>query len=201
MQKLFFSLTVLLCLIGAGLLGYYQLNHQRSSLSTQASMVLPNVPIGGDFVLTDQNGTERSLKDFQGKLILAYFGYTYCPDFCPTELHNLSDVLKLLGSKVAHVQPLFISVDPDRDTQDLLKTYMTHYHPSFLALRGTKEQSEKVMKDFRVYANKVLDEASTDYVLDHTTFVYLMGKDGKMLTMFRYGTPATEIARTIKANL
>lgn len=201
MQNVLFLLTVLLCLTGAGLWGWYQVNHTSQQASNQAEMVLPNIPLGGDFTLTDQEGTSRSLKDFNGKLVLMYFGYTYCPDFCPTELHNLSDALKLLGTRVQNVQPLFISVDPDRDTQSLLKTYMEHYHPAFLALRGTREQTDQIMKNYRVYANKVIDESASDYVLDHTTFVYLLGRDGKIITMFNYGTPSTQIAKTIKDHL
>lgn len=201
MQKILYILTVFLCLTGAVLWGWYQVNSTKTASKPVGELVMPDVPIGGDFTLSDQHGTERTLKEFEGKLLLIYFGYTYCPDFCPTELHNLSDALKLLGQRVNQVQPLFISVDPERDTQELLKTYMEHYHPAFLALRGTKEQTDMIMKDYRVYANKVMDESASDYVLDHTTFVYLLGRDGKIITMFHFGTPATQIAKTIKAHL
>ncbi len=155
--------------------------------------------IGGAFTLTDQNGERVSDADFRGKYMLIYFGYTYCPDVCPTELQVMSAALDEIGPAAQKVQPLFITVDPERDTAAQLSDYMGNFHEAFLGLTGTPEEIAKAAKAYRVYYEKVEDSSSTvGYLMDHSSFVYLMGPDGKFIKVFSYGTSPDDMARGIE---
>ena len=154
--------------------------------------------VGGPFTLVDQDGKTRTDAEFRGKLMLIYFGYTYCPDVCPTELQTMSDALDALGDKAVSVQPIFVTVDPERDTPSVVKDYVSHFHPSFIGLTGTQQQIEAATKAYRVYAAKVpAKDGGNDYLMDHTGLVYLMGVDGKYLANFVPQTTSHEMARTI----
>jgi cytochrome oxidase Cu insertion factor (SCO1/SenC/PrrC family) len=157
--------------------------------------------VGGPFVLIDQNGVERRDSDFRGKLVLVYFGYTFCPDACPTTLQEISEALDLLGDKAAKVQPLFISIDPARDTQEQLKSYAANFHPSLLLLTGSPEALKKAEQEYHVYVAKVPQAGADDYLIDHTSIVYLMGRDGRFLGQFPTGLPPKVIAATIERYL
>lgn len=151
--------------------------------------------IGGPFALTDQNGTVRHDTDFHGKLALVYFGYTYCPDACPTALHAMSEALDQLGDKQTDVQPIFITIDPARDTQAQLKLYVANFHPRLIALTGTPEQIAAVAKEYHVYYQKVDQGGGDDYLMDHSSIIYLMGRDGRYVAHFRStDTPAAMAA-------
>jgi protein SCO1/2 len=154
--------------------------------------------IGGPFSLTDQNGKTRTDAEFRGKLMLVYFGYTYCPDFCPTELNTISEAMGLLGADAARVQPIFITIDPERDTVQQMKLYAESFDPRLIALTGTAEQIAVVAKGYRVYYAKAPGAKGDDYLMDHSTFIYLMGPDGAYLTHFRYGMTAKDMADGIR---
>ena len=141
------------------------------------------VAIGGDFTLVDQNGVTRHSEDFRGKLMLVYFGYTYCPDACPTALQDISRAVDLLGAKGEAVQPIFVTVDPARDTVEQMKLYASNFHPRLIALTGTPEQVAAAAKAYRVYYKKVPTKDG-DYTMDHTAIVYLMDKNGQFVAPF-----------------
>jgi protein SCO1 len=155
--------------------------------------------VGGPFTLTDQDGTTRTDGDFRGEFMLVYFGYTYCPDLCPTQLQDISDALKALGDKARTVQPIFITIDPERDSAATMKQYVSHFSPRLIGLTGTPEQVAAVAKAYRVYYAKVPAKGGgkDDYLMDHSGLVYLIGPDGRYLTHFPPQTPAAQMAKTI----
>jgi cytochrome oxidase Cu insertion factor (SCO1/SenC/PrrC family) len=142
--------------------------------------------IGGPFTLIAGDGQKLSDRDFQGKWLLTYFGYTNCPDICPTTLADISETLKLLGPLASSVQPLFITIDPERDTPDAVATFVHAFDDRIVGLTGTPAQIAAVAKEYRVYyaKNPPNPAEGTSYAMDHTAFVYVMGPDGKYLTLF-----------------
>jgi cytochrome oxidase Cu insertion factor (SCO1/SenC/PrrC family) len=158
------------------------------------------VAIGGDFTLTDQNGAARHAADFRGKLMLVYFAYTYCPDVCPTELQTMSEAIDLLGAKGDEVQPIFITIDPERDTVEQIKDYAANFHPRLVALTGSAEQIAAVARAYRVYYQKV-KQADGNYLMDHSAVVYLMARDGSYLAHFGAENDAAQMAAAIAKKL
>ncbi len=161
----------------------------------------PAVPVGGPFALIDQNGTVRHDTDFRGELMLVYFGYTYCPDACPAALQMMSAALDELGDGAKDIQPIFISVDPERDTVAQMKLYASNFHPRLLALTGTPEQTAAAARAYRIYVEKVKQPGSEDYLVDHSSFIFLMGRDGRLLTYFPSDVTADAMAAAIKKYL
>lgn len=159
------------------------------------------VQIGGPFTLTDQNGVVRHDTDFRGELMLVYFGYTYCPDACPTALQTMTNALDALGDKGKEVQPIFITVDPERDTVAQMKLYASNFHPRLLALTGTVEQTTAAARAYRVYFQKVKQSGQDDYLVDHSSFIFLMGRDGHYLAHFGPDVTADAMAAAIKKYL
>lgn len=164
--------------------------------------------VGGPFTLVDQTGKTVTDKDYQGKYMLIYFGFTFCPDVCPTELQVISGALEQLGDKAAKVQPIFISVDPDRDTPQVLAKYVKQFDPRLVGLTGSAEQIAAVAKAYRVYYEKVKDEHAGgaksddgDYSVDHSSVAYLMGPNGEFLTFFPPGVSPEEMAKKIRSYL
>lgn len=151
-----------------------------------------------DFALTDHNGQPRSIRDFAGKVVVVFFGFTQCPDVCPTAMAELAEVRRTLGKDGERVQGLFITVDPERDTPEVLKAYMTNFDPSFLALRGTPEQLATVAKDFKVYYKKVEGKTSTSYSMDHSAGSFVYDTQGRIRLYTRYGTGAQALADDIR---
>jgi protein SCO1/2 len=151
-----------------------------------------------DFTLTDHNGQARSVKDFAGKVVVMFFGYTQCPDVCPTSMAELVEVKKLLGKDGDRVQGLFVTVDPQRDTPEVLKAYMGNFDPTFLALYTSPENLEKIAKDFKVYYKKVDGKTPTSYTMDHSAGSYVYDAQGKLRLFTRYGTGAAPLASDIK---
>lgn len=147
-----------------------------------------------DFKLTDHNGQVRSLQDFRGKVVMVFFGYTQCPDVCPTSMQELAEVKKLLGSNGDKFQGIFITVDPERDTQELLKAYMANFDPSFLALRGSPEQIAAIAKDFKVYYKRVDGKTPTSYTMDHSAGSYAYDPQGRLRLYNRYASGAANLA-------
>ena len=121
-----------------------------------------------DIPLTDHNGQKRSLQDFRGKVVVVFFGYTQCPDVCPTSMQELVEVKQMLGKDGDRLQGIFVTVDPERDKPEMLKAYMANFDPSFLALSGTPEQTAAVAKDFKIYYKKVDGKTPTSYTMDHS---------------------------------
>jgi protein SCO1 len=162
---------------------------------------LAGVPIGGPFALTDQNGILRRDSKFKGELMLVYFGYTFCPDACPAELNTMSAALDKIGDRAREVQPIFISVDPARDTVVQMKLYASNFTPRLLALTGTRDQVAAAARAYRVFFQKATSENGDDYAVDHSAFVYLMGRDGRYLGHFGPDVTAEQMAAAIKKYL
>jgi protein SCO1/2 len=156
--------------------------------------------VGGPFNLVDQNGRVVSDQDFNGKPFIVFFGFTNCPDICPTTLFEMSEVLKRLGPDAEKTAALFISVDPERDTPDKLKDYLSSFHPRIFGLTGTPEAVAAVEKEYRVYAKKV-PLKDGDYTMDHTAVIYLMGKDGRFVAPFNLQKSADEAASDLRRSL
>ena len=162
----------------------------------RAASVTGTALVGGPFSLTDQNGRRVTDADFSGKLMLIYFGYTFCPDVCPTELLDMSQAIDALGKDGDQVQPIFITVDPERDTQAAMKNFLVNFHPRMLGLTGTAEEVQAAAKAYRVYYAKARG-AERDYLVDHTSIVYLMDRQGKYLTHFNANTRGDAMAAAI----
>lgn len=157
-------------------------------------------PIGGPFTLTDQQGRTVSDGDFRGKLMLVYFGYSFCPDVCPTTLNEMMKVYAGLSpEQQSQIAPIFITVDPARDTADQMNQYVSSFSPALIGLTGTPEQIAAAERGYHVYARKSGSEPN--YTMDHTSIIYLMGKDGKFLRHFNGDAPAEEIAGGLKTAL
>jgi protein SCO1/2 len=151
-----------------------------------------------DFALTDHNGQARTLKDFAGKVVVMFFGYTQCPDVCPTSMLELVEVKKLLGKQGERVQGLFVTVDPARDTPEVLKAYMENFDPTLLALYTTPEKLMSLTKDYKVYYKKVDGPTPTSYSMDHSAGSYVYDTQGKLRLYTRYGSGAALLAGDIK---
>ncbi len=154
--------------------------------------------IGGAFELVDQNGKPFTEKDLKGKYSLIYFGYTYCPDVCPTELQTMTQALEMLGPLAKKIRPVMISVDPERDKPEVLKEYLTNFYPGFVGLTGTPEQVRKAGQAYRVFYRKTDEKSASDYLMDHSSIVYLMDPEGRYLKHFAYGTPPEKMAEGIR---
>jgi len=157
--------------------------------------------IGGDFTLTNQNGKTVNDVDFRGKFMLVFFGFTNCPEVCPTGLLTITQVMESLGKKGEKIAPVFITIDPERDTPEQIANYLSNFHPSLTGLTGTLEQVKSVVKVYRVYSSKVEDETSDEYTMNHSSFVYLMDKNGQYLTHFPHDEDPAKMAAKIKTYL
>jgi protein SCO1/2 len=151
-----------------------------------------------DFPLPDHNGQRRSIKDFAGKVTIVFFGYTQCPDVCPTSMAELAEVKKLLGKDGDKLQGIFITVDPQRDTAELLKAYMANFDPSFLALIPTPEKLAAVAKDFKIYYKRVEGQTPTSYTMDHSAGSYTYDTQGRLRLYNRYGSGAAALAADVQ---
>ena len=151
-----------------------------------------------DFQLPDADGKVRSLQDFRGKAVVVFFGYTQCPDVCPTTLAEIAQAKQLLGPDGEKVQGVFITVDPERDTPEVLKAYMASFGPDFIALRGTPEQTAAVARDFKVYFKKVEGKAPGNYTLDHSAASFVYDPQGRLRLYARYGSGPQALANDLK---
>jgi protein SCO1 len=148
--------------------------------------------------LPDQNGQVRKLKDFSGKLVVVFFGYTQCPDVCPTTMQELAEVKRLLGPDGDKLQAVFVTVDPERDTAELLKAYVENFDASFVALRPTQEQLPAIAKEFKIYFKRVEGKTPTSYTMDHSAGSYIFDTQGRVRLFSRYGTGALALADDFK---
>jgi cytochrome oxidase Cu insertion factor (SCO1/SenC/PrrC family) len=174
---------------------------EPSAAALIAALLEGREPIGGPFDLLDHGGQRRTDADFRGKFVLLYFGYTHCPDVCPTELQSLSLALDLLGPAGDSVQPLFITIDPERDTPSHLADYVTAFHPRLVALTGPGPAVRKVALAYKVYFARNSAAHRGDYALDHTGFIYLVGKDGRYLGFLPPGSSPEQIVEVVRPRL
>lgn len=158
--------------------------------------------VGGPFTLTDHTGKRVSETDFAGRYMLVYFGFTYCPDACPAGLQLIGETMERLGAKARQVVPIFITVDPERDTVAQMSAYVANFHPQLVGLTGTLEEITDAARAYRVYFAKVEDDSSGDgYSVDHTSIIYLMDRTGAYVTHFRHGMTSEEMAKRILQNV
>ena len=160
-----------------------------------------NVSIGGPFKLTDHTGAQMTDEALRGNYALIYFGYTFCPDVCPTELGKIAVAIDELGADGARVTPIMITIDPERDTPQVLAEYVSLFHDRLIGLTGGKAEIKEIAQKYRVFYRRFEDPNFTFYLLDHTSFVYLIGPKGSVLSMFRYGTPPKEMADAIRQHM
>lgn len=151
-----------------------------------------------DFPLPDADGRMRSIRDFQGKAVVVFFGYTQCPDVCPVTLTEIAEAKKLLGADGAKVQGVLITVDPERDKPELLKAYVANFGPDFIALRGTPEQTAQVAKDFKVFFRRVEGKAPGTYFMEHSAASFVYDPQGRLRLYSRYGSGAQALADDLK---
>ena len=186
------ALVVLLAVLGA--VGWRLLVPQGGAGGTAL--------VGGPFTLTDQAGNQVTEADFEGRFMLIYFGYTYCPDFCPMSLSTMVQALDLLTPEEAEqVVPIMITIDPARDTVAQLADYVPLFSPRLVGLTGTEDQVTAAAKAYRVYFNKVEQDQPDAYLMDHSTFIYLMGPDGEYRRHFGANAPPEELAEGLRAEL
>ena len=164
------------------------------------SKVAQPAAIGGPFQLTDQNGKTVTDRDLKGKPTLIFFGYTHCPDVCPTSLFEISEVMRALGKDADRVNAVFMSVDPERDTPAIMKDYLSSFDPHLEGLSGDPAEVEKVIKSYRVYAKKIPGKDG-DYTMDHTALIYLMDREGRFVSPFNLKRTPEEAAADLKRYL
>ncbi|PCI33181.1 MAG: SCO family protein [Alphaproteobacteria bacterium] len=202
MSKYKFILVLLVILAGlcAVFLMFY--GPDRNKTTTRTAEQNTKALIGGPFSLVDHHGKNVTEKDFRGKYMLIYFGYTYCPDICPMELQIMSDALdRVPGHVLKDIVPVFISVDPDRDTVEVLSQYVPAFHEKMVGLTGTTDQIKAVKKTWRVYAAKEKTEEGADpdsYLVSHTSYIYLMDRTGEYVTHFKSQTDPEMMARRLE---
>jgi protein SCO1/2 len=153
---------------------------------------------GREFALSDPDGKIRHLADYKGKVVVIFFGYTQCPDICPTTLSTLAQVMKLLGEDADRVQVVFVTVDPERDSAALLGKYVPAFHPGFLGLRGDADTTRQVMQEFRVFAQKAPGPSPGQYSVDHSTNSYVFDPRGRLRLIVGHGTAAAAIAADLR---
>jgi protein SCO1/2 len=184
-------LLFLVGLIGLGV-GFFVFKPPQTQVSTSAL-------VGGSFALTDQNGAAVTDATLKGKPFLVFFGFTHCPDICPTKLFEMSQALNVVEKDVPDIEALFISVDPERDTPEVMKRYVSSFSPRIKGLTGDQAQVDAAVKAYRAYAKKVPTDSG--YTMDHTSIVYLMGRNGEFVTSLDMTKPDTEIAAQIRSKL
>lgn len=168
--------------------------------SARAGDALP-LGIGGDFVLTDQNGTPRDSRDFRGRPMLVYFGYASCPHSCGMALNTISAALDELGPDANAVTALFVSIDPEHDTPARLAAFLGNFHPSIVGLTGSGQEVERVRREFRIAATRVADPGRFERLYEHSTFIYLMGAQGELQSILPPVLPPQRIAAILRSRL
>jgi cytochrome oxidase Cu insertion factor (SCO1/SenC/PrrC family) len=178
-----------------------QSTQERAAAQLMDDLMYGRGTVGGPFSLTDQTGRRRNDTEFRGKLLIIYFGYTYCPDVCPTELQQIGLAVEHLGDVGSAVQPLFITIDPARDTPKVLAQYVPSFHPRLLGLTGTSDEIAAVAQEFKVVYTKYQPSDGGPYLIDHTGFVYIVDRSGKYRGFFPPGTPEDRMREMIKTIL
>ncbi len=194
MKKLF-AVSALALSMALGLAGCDKLATKPASFQNTD---VTGLQYAQDFALTDHNGKARTLADFKGKVVVMFFGYTQCPDVCPTTMAEMATVMKELGPQAEQVQVLFVTVDPERDTQALLAQYVPAFDQRFLGLYGDAAATAKVAKEFKVFYAKVPGKQPGSYSMDHTAGSYVFDKSGKVRLFLRHGQGAAPIVHDLK---
>lgn len=203
-------LSLVALIIGAGV-AYYQIQFQSARVMNKGENTktkpapVAGLEIGGPFSLTGHTGRDVSEKTYDGQYKLIYFGFTYCPAICPTELQKISRVISALEKKkpaiADKIQPLFITVDPGRDTVAVMKDYVSLFHPRLVGLTGTQPQIDFITKSYRIFARKVDDPEQQDYTMDHSSYLYLMGPDNTLVSIYRMDDDADHVYNDILARV
>jgi len=191
--------AIVACLAASGALWLWTSGMNVAQLGSAG--ISASVAVGGPFSLVDEHGQPVTDQTYRGRWMLVYFGYTFCPDVCPTELQTIAAALDKLGPQGKTVVPLFITVDPERDTPGALANYVKLFDDRLVGLTGSPEQIASVARAYRVYYAKVTPKDSTTYLMDHSSFIYLMGPDGKLRALFRPGESAQELADGVRARM
>jgi len=180
--------------------GFSVAAEQPSAAQMMEDLMYGRGSVGGPFTLTDQTGRQRRDTEFRGKLMIVYFGYTYCPDVCPTDLMAITQALDALGPAAESVQPVFITVDPERDTK-VLADYVAAFHHSFVGLTGSPEEIRAVANSYKAFYAKVPDERGGGYSIDHAGVIYLMGRNGEYLGFMPPQTNPDRLTEVLRKNL
>jgi cytochrome oxidase Cu insertion factor (SCO1/SenC/PrrC family) len=191
------ALFVIASLFGCGLAAAAD---QLSAAQMMDDLMYGRGSVGGPFTLTDQTGKQRSDTEFRGKLMIVYFGYTYCPDVCPTDLMAITQALDALGPAAENVRPIFITIDPERDTK-VLADYVSAFHHSLVGLTGSPEEIRKVANAYKAFYVKVQDERGGEYSIDHSGVIYLMGRNGEYLGFMPPQTNPDRLTEVLRRNL
>jgi protein SCO1/2 len=157
-------------------------------------------PVGGPFTLTDSAGRRVSLADFRGRLVLLYFGYLNCPDVCPSDMAAIAEALRGLEASAKGVQPVFVTLDPERDAPAVIREYATAFHPGFVALTGSVDEVRAVATRFKVFFEKVPAKGG-GYAIDHTAYTFLLDREGRFVILFPPGTPAERMLEMLREHL
>jgi len=194
-KKTLLAILAIALVLGIGLTYRLMMMGTETKSSGSAS-------IGGPFELVNQDGETVTQDDFAGKYMLTYFGYTFCPDVCPTELQVMGTALDMMPQDIAdEITPVFFTVDPQRDTVEAIAEYVPYFHERMVGLTGTVEQTTAAAKAFRVYYAKTIPEGEPEdtdsYLMDHSSFVYLMDRDGQFVRHFNYGTSPEDMAKGV----
>ena len=202
--------SVLALIIGLGV-AYWQISSQDARVLRSSSRVMTEadkpkpiagLEIGGPFTLVNHNGEKVTETTYSDSYKLIYFGFTYCPAICPTELQKMRQVMNGIPEDMAaKIQPLFITIDPERDTVPVMKDYVSLFHPRLIGLTGTVPQIEMVKKDYRIFASKVPTDDGDDYTMEHSSFTYLMSPDGHLLGMYRLKDTADDMVKDIQSKI
>lgn len=191
-------LAALVVIAVAAWIAWHSISGTKPAAGTaNPAAVAATVNIGGPFRLTDHRGNRVTEASFRGRYMLIYFGYGFCLDVCPAELATMAAALDRLGDEAESVQPIFITVDPARDTPEFLREYVARFHPRLTGLTGSPDEIAAAAKVYMVYYARAKSADNSDYLMDHTSFVYLMGPDGRYRTMFRRDTDPREMASKI----
>jgi protein SCO1/2 len=191
--------VALLCAgLGTAGLGVAQEPAPGEAARLMGELMSGKAAVGGPFSLTDPEGRRRSLAEFHGKLVLLYFGYTSCPDTCPTDLAQIAGLIDSMGEAGAAVQPIFITLDPERDTGRVLRDYAAAFHPRLLALRGSEQETHDVARAYKISYRRVAQPGVKGYVLDHSAFTFVLDRDGRYLAFFPPGTPSGRMAAMLR---
>lgn len=184
--------------LGAWMLGGCTDQPADASASGFAGIDITGAPYATGFSLTDHNGQPRTLADFKGRVVVVFFGFTQCPDVCPTSMSEMAQARQMLGADGERFQGLFVSIDPERDTPEIMKAYMASFDPSFLALYAAPDKLPEVAKSFRIYYKKVEGPTPTSYTMDHSAGSYVFDPQGRVRLYHRYGSGAAALAADVK---
>ena len=199
-QILIFSAGIVACVAVAWAL-VFLVKDRRAAIPSRGPVIMLTdaAQIGGPFRLMDHTGKRAADTDFRGRYMLLYFGYTFCPDVCPAELQSMGRAMDRLSAKGDRIVPVFISVDPERDKAAILKDYVAAFHPRMIGLTGSAAEIKAAAKAYKVYYRKApgTKAGDKDYLMDHTSFIYLVGPDGKVMALFRGGTKPEVLAKEL----